>query len=138
METLLIIFHVMLCLFLIVVVLLQTSKGAEIGAAFGGASRTLFGASGAPTVMGKVTAVVAVLFMLTSIALTRYSESPRMRSIMEKPKQTAPLPVLPEAKPVQPVESQNKEGTSVPVTEKDKATNPVSEQSQASQPETKK
>jgi|YelNatPaOPRAMG01_1025707.scaffolds.fasta_scaffold19915_2 preprotein translocase subunit SecG len=139
METLLIIFHVLLCLFLIVVVLLQTSKGAEIGAAFGGASRTLFGASGAPTVMGKVTAAVAIFFMLTSIALTRYAESPRTRSIMEKPKQTAPLPVLPDAKPVQPMESQkNKEGTSAPVAEKDKATNPASEQSQATQPESKK
>lgn len=109
METLLIIFHVLLCIFLIVVVLLQTSRGAEIGAAFGGASRTLFGASGAPTVMGKVTAAVAIFFMLTSIVLTRYSERPNVKSVMEKPRQTAPAPVIPEAKPVQPNIPQAKE-----------------------------
>ncbi|MEJ5300284.1 MAG: preprotein translocase subunit SecG [Thermodesulforhabdaceae bacterium] len=141
METLLIVFHVLLCLFLIVVVLLQTSKGAEIGAAFGGASRTLFGASGAPTVMGKVTAVVAILFMLTSIVLTRYAERPSVRSVMDKPQQTAPAPVLPEAKPV-PVAPQSKEGTSSPapekVSEKDKAPATASEQSQVPKTETKK
>lgn len=109
METLLIIFHVLLCIFLIAVVLLQTSRGAEIGAAFGGASRTLFGASGAPTVMGKVTAAVAIFFMVTSIVLTRHSERPRIRSIMDKPAQTAPAPVLPEAKPVQPADHESKD-----------------------------
>ncbi|MCX7822053.1 MAG: preprotein translocase subunit SecG [Syntrophobacterales bacterium] len=110
METILIIFHVLLCIFLIAVVLLQTSRGAEIGAAFGGASRTLFGASGAPTVMGKITAAVAILFMLTSIVLTRYSERPHVKSIMDKPQQSAPMTVLPEAKPVQPNEAQEGKG----------------------------
>jgi preprotein translocase subunit SecG len=118
METLLIIVHVLLCLFLIVVVLLQSSKGAEIGAAFGGASRTLFGASGAPTVMGKVTAAVAILFMFTSIVLTRYAERPNVKSIMDKPQATAPAPVLPEAKPVQPVTPQSKEETGTKAPEK--------------------
>ncbi len=134
METLLTILHVLLCLFLIIVVLLQTSKGAEIGAAFGGASRTLFGASGAPTVMGKVTAAVAILFMFTSIALTRYAERPNIKSIMDKPQTTAPAPVLPEAKPVQPVPPQSKETNGTGASEKATSAAPASEQKSGEKP----
>ncbi len=102
METVLIIFHIIICLLLIAIVLLQTGRGAEIGAAFGGASRTLFGATGATTVMGKVTTVIAVLFMATCLALTYYSGRPVTKSIMDKPAKEAPAhPVIPEAKPVQ-------------------------------------
>ncbi len=102
METVLIIFHIIICLLLIAIVLLQTGRGAEIGAAFGGASRTLFGATGATTVMGKVTTVIAVMFMATCLALTYYSGRPVTRSIMDKPVKEAPAhPVIPEAKPVQ-------------------------------------
>ncbi len=97
-----VIIHVILCIFLIVVVLLQTSKGAEIGAAFGGASRTLFGPTGATSFMGKLTTIVAIMFMLTCIALTHYSGKPNVKSVMDKPKQESPAPgvTLPEAKPV--------------------------------------
>ncbi len=65
--------HVVLCLFLIVVVLLQTGKGADMGAAFGGASQTVFGATGAVTILHKVTTVTAVMFMLTSLGLAWHS-----------------------------------------------------------------
>ncbi len=65
--------HIVLCLFLIVVVLLQTGKGADMGAAFGGASQTVFGATGAMTLLHKVTTVTAVLFMLTSLGLAYHS-----------------------------------------------------------------
>ena len=65
--------HVVLCLFLIVVVLLQTGKGADMGAAFGGASQTVFGATGAVTILHKVTTVTAVMFMLTSMGLAWHS-----------------------------------------------------------------
>ncbi len=65
--------HITLCFFLIVVVLLQTGKGADMGAAFGGASQTVFGATGALTLLHKVTTVTAVLFMLTSMSLAWYS-----------------------------------------------------------------
>jgi preprotein translocase subunit SecG len=66
----LVILHVIVCLFLIFIVLLQRGKGAEMGAAFGGSSQTLFGSRGASTFLNKLTTVSAVVFMLTSLALT--------------------------------------------------------------------
>ncbi len=69
MTILLMIIHILACLFLIAVVLLQSGKGAEIGAAFGGSSQTLFGSRGSASFLGKMTTVVAVVFMLTSLSL---------------------------------------------------------------------
>jgi preprotein translocase subunit SecG len=69
-TVLLVILHVLVCLFLIFVVLLQRGKGAEMGAAFGGSSQTLFGSRGASTFLSKLTTVSAVLFMITSLSLT--------------------------------------------------------------------
>jgi len=62
--------HVFACLFLIVVVLLQTGKGADMGAVFGGGSQTLFGSGGAGNFLTKLTAGTAIAFMLTSLILT--------------------------------------------------------------------
>jgi len=62
--------HVLACLFLIVVVLLQTGKGADMGAVFGGGSQTLFGSSGAGNFLTKLTTGIAILFMFTSLVLT--------------------------------------------------------------------
>ena len=64
--------HVLSCLFLIVVVLLQTGKGADMGAVFGGGSQTLFGSGGAGNFLTKLTTATAITFMLTSLILTRY------------------------------------------------------------------
>ena len=61
--------HLLICAFLIFIVLIQSSKGAELGAAFGGSNQTLFGGRGAATFMNKLTTVVAVTFMLTSLFL---------------------------------------------------------------------
>lgn len=61
--------HIVVCLFLIGIVLIQGGKGSEIGAAFGGSSQTLFGSRGAATFLGKMTTVVAVVFMVTSLVL---------------------------------------------------------------------
>ena len=70
MTTLFVIIHVIVCLALIMIVLLQTGKGADMGAAFGGGgSQTLFGASGASTFLTKATTAAAVIFMLTSLIL---------------------------------------------------------------------
>lgn len=63
------IIHILVCIFLIAVVLLQSGKGAELGAAFGGSSHTLFGSRGAATFLSKMTTIVAVMFMITSLAL---------------------------------------------------------------------
>jgi preprotein translocase subunit SecG len=63
--------HVIVCLFLIVVVLLQSGKAGDISAAFGGqGSQAAFGPRGAATALSKATTVSAVLFMLTSITLS--------------------------------------------------------------------
>lgn len=63
--------HVIVCLFLIAVVLLQHGKSADIAATFGGqSSQTAFGPRGAATLLSKATTVSAVIFMLTSISLS--------------------------------------------------------------------
>lgn len=62
--------HVLICFFLIFVVLIQGGRGAELGAAFGGSSQTLFGSRGAATFLGKLTTAFAALFMITSMILT--------------------------------------------------------------------
>jgi preprotein translocase subunit SecG len=62
--------HVLACFFLIVVVLLQTGKGADMGAVFGGGSQTLFGSSGAGNFLTKLTTGTAIAFMITSLVLT--------------------------------------------------------------------
>ncbi len=100
MQAILITFHILACLALIFIVLLQTGRGAEIGAVFGGSSQTLFGSTGGTTFLGKLTTLAAVVFMLTCLGLTYMSGQVHTKSIMDK----APVkeqPVLPEAKPVQ-------------------------------------
>lgn len=70
MITLLTIVHVLVSILLILVVLLQSGKGSDIGSVFGGgASQTLFGTSGSKTILTKVTTVLAILFMLTAFLL---------------------------------------------------------------------
>jgi preprotein translocase subunit SecG len=68
--TLVVVIHLIVCIFLIFIVLIQSSKGAELGAAFGGgSSQTLFGSRGAATFLNKLTTIVAIVFMLTSLSL---------------------------------------------------------------------
>src|SRR5947209_20540531 len=69
MFTALIILHVLVAFIMVGVILLQSGKGAEIGAAFGGSSQTVFGARGATTLLGKLTAVTATLYMLATLTL---------------------------------------------------------------------
>lgn len=63
------ILHVIVSVGLILVVLLQTGKGAEIGAVFGGSSSTIFGSSGAGNFLTRLTTGMAIVFMITSLAL---------------------------------------------------------------------
>lgn len=66
--------HVVLCLFLVAVVLLQPGKGGDVGAAFGGGGgSTIFGPRGPTNVLQQATTAVAVLFMVTSFTLAIYS-----------------------------------------------------------------
>jgi preprotein translocase subunit SecG len=71
MIILLTVIHVLVCFFLIVVVLLQSGKAADLAGAFGGmGSQTAFGPRGAATVLSKATTVAAALFMITSLSLS--------------------------------------------------------------------
>jgi preprotein translocase subunit SecG len=70
MIILLTVIHVLVCLFLIIVVLLQSGKAADLAGAFGGmGSQTAFGPRGAATLLSKATTIAAVVFMITSIWL---------------------------------------------------------------------
>src|SRR5690242_21664991 len=91
--------HVLACLFLIVVVLLQTGKGADMGAVFGGGSQTLFGSGGAGNFLTKLTTGTAIAFMITSLILTYgASRSPTSHLIQKLPasSSSAPAPASPE------------------------------------------
>lgn len=66
--------HILVCVILVLMILLQSGKGADIGAVFGGgSSQTVFGSAGAGGFLSKVTIGAAVTFMLTSIVLSYYS-----------------------------------------------------------------
>jgi preprotein translocase subunit SecG len=67
--------HIILCLTVVGLVLLQQGKGADLGAAFSGGSNTIFGASGASSVLVKVTTVVAILFMISSVVLIKIHQN---------------------------------------------------------------
>jgi preprotein translocase subunit SecG len=98
--TIIIILHVLVCFALILIVLLQAGKGAEMGAAFGGASQTIFGSAGSMGFLSKLTTVAAVIFMITSLLLT-YSSTRRASTVIkERPAQT--VPAEPQKAPVQP------------------------------------
>lgn len=83
MNTLLIIVHVLVCLFLVGIVLLQHGKGADIGASFGGSSQSLFGTEGPLPLLNKITTAVAVIFMITSVSLAYISAHKSTGSVME-------------------------------------------------------
>jgi len=71
MSVIVTIIHIFVAIALIMIVLLQTGKGADMGLAFGGgSSQTLFGTTGASTFLSKSTTVIAIVFMLTTFSLT--------------------------------------------------------------------
>ncbi len=97
----LVVLHVIVSIFLILVVLVQQGKGADLAGAFGGGgSQTAFGARGATTLLHKLTAIFFALFVITSMALAIAQARPRS-SVMSgsgttKPAaQPAPQPAAP-------------------------------------------
>jgi preprotein translocase subunit SecG len=95
--------HVILCFFLIIVVLLQSGKAADLAGAFGGmGSQTVFGPRGASTVLSKATTIAATLFMVTSLVLVIMSNNrtPSSGSVLEH--RHTPAPIVQKNKPVQP------------------------------------
>ena len=80
--------HVVVCLILIGVVLLQHGKGADLAVFAAGSSQTAFGPRGAVTLLGKVTTWAAILFMITSITLSLGQGKHQDSSVLEKLKST--------------------------------------------------
>ena len=97
--------HVINVVLLIAVVLLQTGKGSEVGFAFGsGAAQTMFGSSGGKTFITRLTIILAVLFMATSIFLALFQDKKMgsYKGVMDKIKtegQPAPGQPLQPAQP---------------------------------------
>lgn len=90
MHTLIIVVHVLCTLFLILVILLQTGKGAAMGSGLGGgSSQTMFGSSGAGNFLTKLTTAIATLFMVTSLTLATMSSKEKSHSIMQGTEQPA-------------------------------------------------
>ena len=70
--------HILLCILLVLIILLQPGKGGDVGAAFGGGGgSTMFGPRGPANLLTRATTLVAVLFMVTSVSLSIYSNRAR-------------------------------------------------------------
>jgi preprotein translocase subunit SecG len=82
--------HVLACFVLVVVVLLQQGKGADMGAVFGGGSQTFFGSSGAGNFLTKVTAATAAIFMATALILTYGTSRTGTSRLLERIPAAAP------------------------------------------------
>ena len=102
MHTLLIVIHVLICILMVGAILLQSGKGAEIGASFGGSSQTVFGSRGPANFLSKFTVAVAAVFMMTSLGLAILAKEQAFSStvIDLKKKETSQSP--PETIPTTP------------------------------------
>src|ERR1039458_1727110 len=91
--------HVIVCVAMCIIILLQQGKGADIGAVFGGSSQTVFGASGAGNALTKATWGLATIFFATSIFLAMASARRVTGSIFDRPFSSAPAAsVMPASK----------------------------------------
>ncbi len=90
MSSLILGLHVVVAIFLILVVLLQTGKGASLGAAFGGGSNTVFGSRGPASFLSKITTIAAVIFMTTSLTLSMLSSRLTKTTVVDEITQEAP------------------------------------------------
>lgn len=101
--TLVVILHVFVCFLMIGAILLQSGKGAEIGAAFGGSSQTVFGSRGPANFLSKFTVIVAAVFMLTSFSLAILAKERNFSStvidLKQKSAPAAPAAPTPPAQP---------------------------------------
>jgi preprotein translocase subunit SecG len=101
MHTVVLVFHVLAAAAIVVLVLLQHGKGADMGAAFGsGSAGSLFGSSGAANFLSRSTAILAAVFFVTSMGLTFFSSSPSKsggvtQSIKADGKKAETLPAVP-------------------------------------------
>ena len=124
MYTAIIVIHLTVCLFLIFIILIQSSKGAEMGAAFGGSSQTLFGSRGAATFLSKLTTGMAIAFMVTSLLLAVTSikrdsvvSSIPVQETAEKPFAGTTSGPIQDEQPVAPGQGENQETPAAPAEE---------------------
>jgi len=95
--------HVLACFGIIGIVLLQSGKGADIGSAFGGAgSQAVFGSMGTPTLLGKITTGIAIVFTLTSFSLAILGGDRGSSVIREAPAPATPATPAAPATPAPP------------------------------------
>jgi preprotein translocase subunit SecG len=101
--------HIVVCIFLIIVVLLQSGKAADLAGAFGGmGSQTAFGPRGSATLLSKATTISAVLFMVTSLSLSILAtrNAGLGTSVLDVTPQRGTAPAAPKTTvPVQPAQS---------------------------------
>jgi len=102
METIITIIHVLACIFLVLVVLLQTGKGADMGAVFGGSSSTVFGSTGAGNFLTRLTTAAAIIFMVTSLSLTYLSGRQTTATVFDSAPVADSADPVPAAMPVEP------------------------------------
>src|SRR5271155_5082614 len=91
MVTVVVSIHVIVCVAMCIIILLQQGKGAEVGAVFGGSSQTVFGASGAGNLLTKITWGCAIIFFATSLVLAYTSTRRATGSIFEGGHVTIPI-----------------------------------------------
>ena len=132
-------FFVVNCLFLIIVVLLQSGKAADIAGAFGGAgSQTAFGPRGAATVLSRATTWCAVMFMVCALALVLHTDKGvgQGGSVLEKFSKPAPAkPAAPKTLPLQPGTPQSTpNNTPAPTTQPSAKQPPANSQPAPEQP----
>ncbi len=97
MTTLITVIHIIVCLFMVGLVLLQHGKGADMGATFGGgSSQTVFGSEGPVSLLNKITTGAAIVFMVTSVVLAYYSAHSTTGTLMRA---VEPAPVAQKAAP---------------------------------------
>jgi preprotein translocase subunit SecG len=102
----LIAFHVIVCLFLIAVVLLQSGKAADLAGAFGGmGSQTTFGPRGSATLLSKATTIAAGVFMLTSLslAIVQTRQAGKSTSVLERTGMSTQKPAEKKTAPANPL-----------------------------------
>ena len=118
MEIAILVFHILAALGIVGLVLLQHGKGADVGAAFGsGSAGSVFGSSGSANFLSRATAILALVFFVTSLALSYFSSrTPDAGGVMTQPVPAQSLPgQIPGQAPVAPVPKSSAPAPAAPV-----------------------
>jgi preprotein translocase subunit SecG len=137
MYILILIIHILICIFLILIVLLQASKDAGLSGLFGGGgSEAIFGGTSGNIFLRKVTTVLAIIFMCTSLILTFISLRQPRRTVTEKIAVSPATPALPPGHPQVPTEETKQPSAETPQTPTEQGNTLPSGQPESSPPPT--